>query len=133
MPDVVRLAGPHAEPVELWHSHVRVIRTSLVVQLGMLLVWCSSADPPRVWAKNKAFPGCSFTRSLGSAVAKRLGIVATPDITSYRLSPTDRWVLVTAPFALSKACMFARIQNCRPLIAQVVQRAHDLGYAQVSS
>jgi hypothetical protein len=49
-----------------------------------------SADPPRVWIKGQTFPGCSYTRSLGDAVAKQMGILATPEVTNHRLTPQVR-------------------------------------------
>mmetsp|Transcript_29397 Transcript_29397/g.56444 ORF Transcript_29397/g.56444 Transcript_29397/m.56444 type:complete len:390 (-) Transcript_29397:387-1556(-) len=53
-----------------------------------------SADPPRVWIKGQTFPGCSYTRSLGDAVAKQTGILSTPEVFSHRLNPMDKFVVL---------------------------------------
>jgi hypothetical protein len=39
-----------------------------------------SADPPRIWVKGETYPGCSYTRSLGDAAAKKSGVLARPEV-----------------------------------------------------
>lgn len=47
------------------------------------------ADPPRVWFKGKGYPGCVYTRSIGDAIAKQAGVIATPEVLSINLTPED--------------------------------------------
>lgn len=42
-------------------------------------------DPLRVWSKRGMYPGTAFTRSLGDAVAERLGVHAEPEQLTLRL------------------------------------------------
>jgi serine/threonine protein phosphatase PrpC len=52
-------------------------------------------DPPRVWLPDKSSPGTSFTRSLGDAVADKIGVYAEPEFYSKDLTDDDK-VLVLA-------------------------------------
>jgi hypothetical protein len=45
----------------------------------------SADDPPRVFKKGATFPGCAFTRSLGDAVGKTLGVCARPELLTYQV------------------------------------------------
>lgn len=55
-----------------------------------------SEDPPRVWAKNGKYPGTAFTRSLGDAVAERLGVSAQPEMLSLTLSEAERYIVLAS-------------------------------------
>jgi hypothetical protein len=44
-----------------------------------------SADPPRIWVKGETYPGCSYTRSLGDAAAKKSGVLARPEVTNHSI------------------------------------------------
>jgi len=39
-----------------------------------------SGDPPRVWDNSLEKPGCAFTRSIGDAVAEKIGVYAEPEL-----------------------------------------------------
>ena len=52
-------------------------------------------DPPRVWAPGHQAPGCAFTRSIGDAMAKKIGVTATPEVVEKTLSPFVRKQLST--------------------------------------
>lgn len=54
----------------------------------------NDGDPPRVWAPNADWPGTAFTRSLGDRVAKTLGVICVPDITTVDVDPS------TMPFVI---------------------------------
>ncbi|KFM24081.1 Protein phosphatase 2C and cyclic nucleotide-binding/kinase domain-containing protein [Auxenochlorella protothecoides] len=53
-------------------------------------------DPPRVWAPNADWPGTAFTRSLGDRVAKRLGVICVPEITTVEINPATTPFLIMA-------------------------------------
>ena len=53
-------------------------------------------DPPRVWNETLEQPGCAFTRSLGDAVAEEVGVFAEPEVLSWRLGPSDRYVIIAS-------------------------------------
>ncbi|KAL6779576.1 hypothetical protein ACKKBG_A12830 [Auxenochlorella protothecoides x Auxenochlorella symbiontica] len=53
-------------------------------------------DPPRVWAPNADWPGTAFTRSLGDRVAKRLGVICVPEITTVDINPATTPFLIMA-------------------------------------
>ncbi|KAK2079208.1 hypothetical protein QBZ16_002899 [Prototheca wickerhamii] len=54
----------------------------------------NDGDPPRVWAPGADWPGTAFTRSLGDRVAKTLGVICVPEITTVEVDPA------TTPFAI---------------------------------
>ena len=45
------------------------------------------AGPPRVWVKNQTYPGLAMTRSLGDNLAKKAGVIAQPEISSFTYDP----------------------------------------------
>jgi len=53
-------------------------------------------DPPRCYLQQHRFPGTAFTRSLGDTVAKTIGVVATPEIMAYSLTPHDDFMVVAS-------------------------------------
>ena len=53
-------------------------------------------DPPRVWHPRENYPGTAFTRSLGDAVAEKLGVVADPEILERELGDADRHIIVAS-------------------------------------
>jgi len=53
-------------------------------------------DPPRLWAKNGMYPGTAFTRSIGDAIAERIGVIATPEVEHVRLSKHTKCVVVAS-------------------------------------
>eukprot|EP00557_Chaetoceros_sp_GSL56_P012392 CAMPEP_0176480538 /NCGR_PEP_ID=MMETSP0200_2-20121128/2332_1 /TAXON_ID=947934 /ORGANISM="Chaetoceros sp., Strain GSL56" /LENGTH=644 /DNA_ID=CAMNT_0017876667 /DNA_START=67 /DNA_END=2001 /DNA_ORIENTATION=- len=46
-------------------------------------------DPPRVWHPTMDYPGTAFTRSLGDALAKELGVIAEPEMVTMELEDGD--------------------------------------------
>ena len=54
-----------------------------------------SLDPPRVWDEAGAL-GCAFTRSIGDQAGKPLGITAEPEISSRRLLPEDKFIIIAS-------------------------------------
>jgi serine/threonine protein phosphatase PrpC len=52
-------------------------------------------DPPRVWMQGKDYPGTAFTRSIGDALAEKIGVSAEPEMLARELTSNDH-VLVIA-------------------------------------
>ena len=53
-------------------------------------------DPPRVWVQNGMYPGTAFTRSIGDAVAERIGVFAEPEITERELTANSRYIVLAS-------------------------------------
>ena len=53
-------------------------------------------DPPRLWLPNGSYPGTAFTRSLGDAVAERIGVIAEPEVECIALSGASRFAVVAS-------------------------------------
>ena len=53
-------------------------------------------DPPRVFKKGATFPGCAFTRSLGDATGKKLGVCARPELLTYQLDASTRCLILAS-------------------------------------
>ena len=53
-------------------------------------------DPPRVFKKGATFPGCAFTRSLGDATGKKLGVCARPELLTYQLDARTRCLILAS-------------------------------------
>ena len=45
--------------------------------------------PPRVWVLNQTYPGLAMSRSLGDVLAKKAGVIAEPEISSYTYDPNS--------------------------------------------
>mmetsp|Transcript_8372 Transcript_8372/g.12148 ORF Transcript_8372/g.12148 Transcript_8372/m.12148 type:complete len:277 (-) Transcript_8372:1895-2725(-) len=56
----------------------------------------TSGDPPRVFEKGKAYPGCAFTRSLGDKVGEKCGIIPDPEIISIEVSKADEYLVIAS-------------------------------------
>jgi len=53
-------------------------------------------DPPRCYLQDFPFPGTAFTRSLGDQVAKRIGVVATPEVVMHTVGDQDRFLILAS-------------------------------------
>mmetsp|Transcript_6776 Transcript_6776/g.9149 ORF Transcript_6776/g.9149 Transcript_6776/m.9149 type:complete len:441 (-) Transcript_6776:36-1358(-) len=53
-------------------------------------------DPPRVWAKNGHYPGTAFTRSIGDAVAEKLGVFAEPEMLTVKISQNEKLLVLAS-------------------------------------
>lgn len=89
-------------------------------------------DPPRVWDSTLERPGCAFTRSIGDAVAEKVGVYAEPEILTWKLSPSDRLAIVASDgvfeFLTSQAVVDMVVKFKDPLEAakHVVAEAYRL-------
>ena len=54
-----------------------------------------SSGPLRVWLKNQRIPGLAMTRSIGDAVAQRVGVISIPDVTEIAMT-SEHKLLVAA-------------------------------------
>lgn len=52
--------------------------------------------PMRVWVQNEDVPGLAMSRSLGDKVAQSVGVIPTPEILDYTLSPHDQFILIAS-------------------------------------
>ncbi|TYI61602.1 hypothetical protein E1A91_D10G184200v1 [Gossypium mustelinum] len=54
------------------------------------------SDPPRLWIPNGMYPGTAFTRSLGDSTAKKIGVIADPEISVVKLTPNNLFFVVAS-------------------------------------
>lgn len=52
--------------------------------------------PPRVWEKDKEYPGCAFTRSLGDSIGEKIGIHAEPEMLTAELTKDDEIMVIAS-------------------------------------
>lgn len=45
--------------------------------------------PPRVWVLNCTYPGLAMSRSLGDVYAKKAGVIAEPELSSFTYDPEN--------------------------------------------
>ena len=53
-------------------------------------------DPPRIWAPYTNVPGTAFTRSIGDAIAEKLGVCAEPEIFERKLDPSCKAIIIAS-------------------------------------
>lgn len=89
-------------------------------------------DPPRVWDGTLERPGCAFTRSIGDAIAEKVGVHAEPEIMTWKLSPGDRMAIIASDgvfeFLTSQAVvdMILKFKNPLDAAKHVVAEAYRL-------
>uniref|UniRef100_A0A7N1A1W1 protein-serine/threonine phosphatase n=1 Tax=Kalanchoe fedtschenkoi TaxID=63787 RepID=A0A7N1A1W1_KALFE len=54
------------------------------------------ADPPRLWVQNGMYPGTAFTRSVGDSVAEKIGVIATPEVSTVKLNPNHLFLVIAS-------------------------------------
>lgn len=52
--------------------------------------------PMRVWVQHEDVPGLAMSRSLGDKVAQSVGVLPTPEILDYTLTPNDQFILIAS-------------------------------------
>lgn len=50
--------------------------------------------PSRVWKAGERSPGLAMSRSLGDFEAKQVGVIADPEITEFRVSAADKFLII---------------------------------------
>lgn len=89
-------------------------------------------DPPRVWDQTLEKPGCAFSRSIGDAVGKSVGITAEPEILEWNLTPDDRFAVIASDgvfeFITSQGVvdMIAKYDSILEAAKRVVAEAYRL-------
>ncbi|TYG78471.1 hypothetical protein ES288_D02G061500v1 [Gossypium darwinii] len=53
-------------------------------------------DPPRLWVPNGMYPGTAFTRSVGDSTAEKIGVIAVPEISIVRFTPSHLFFVVAS-------------------------------------
>lgn len=54
------------------------------------------SDPPRLWFQNGMYPGTAFTRSIGDSIAEKIGVVATPEVSTVQLNANHPFFVVAS-------------------------------------
>ena len=91
----------------------------------------TQGDPPRVWCKGKGAPGTSFTRSLGDALAQRVGVYAEPEVYVKEISEDDKILIIATDgvfeFLSNQAVMDICVKSASPWDAceAIVQSAYE--------
>lgn len=52
--------------------------------------------PPRIWAKNKRYPGLMMSRTFGDDMGHSCGVIATPEINLLTLTPECEALILTS-------------------------------------
>lgn len=52
--------------------------------------------PVRVWLRDDDVPGLAMSRSLGDTIGKKAGVISTPDIYHYTLTPRDAFLVLAS-------------------------------------
>lgn len=73
-----------------------------------------TGDPPRVWNNTLEIPGCAFTRSIGDAIAEKIGVNAVPEIVRWKLESNDKFIVIASDGVFE----FLTSQNVVDIIAQ---------------
>eukprot|EP00945_MAST-04E_sp_MAST-4E-sp1_P000283 g283.t1 len=83
------------------------------------------AGPARVWLKNQDLPGLAMSRSIGDEVAKRAGVVSTPEMFEYEIPPQTEFLCM----ATDGLWEFMSNQD----VVQIIQRAKGNGRLAVEN
>jgi len=91
-----------------------------------------AGDPPRVWSQHGEYPGTAFTRSIGDAVAKDLGVCPEPEIVYRKISAGDKYIIIASDgvfeFITNQAVIDMVQKHNDPQVAcsKIVKEAYDL-------
>lgn len=71
---------------------------------GRVLALRDESHVLRVWLPDKDTPGLAMSRAFGDFMLKNYGIIAIPDVTYHRITPSDEFLVlatdgVTRPFS----------------------------------
>lgn len=53
-------------------------------------------DPPRLWVQDGMYPGTAFTRSVGDAIAEKIGVTADPEVLTAKITPDHMFFVVAS-------------------------------------
>ena len=71
-----------------------VVMTSEQYDVMDPTMYSASSEPRRVWSKEGKWPGAAFSRSIGDALAKDLGVIAEPECTRASLTCDETMFVV---------------------------------------
>jgi len=54
----------------------------------------NSLGPARVWLRHQDLPGLAMSRSIGDAVASSVGVICTPEILEFEITPQDKFLVL---------------------------------------
>ncbi|KAJ7969566.1 putative Protein phosphatase 2c [Quillaja saponaria] len=89
-------------------------------------------DPPRLWVPDGMYPGTAFTRSIGDSIAETIGVVATPEIVVFELTPNHPFLVLASDgvfeFLSSQTVveMVAKFKDPRDACAAIVAESYRL-------
>ncbi|XP_068463413.1 probable protein phosphatase 2C 35 isoform X2 [Phaseolus vulgaris] len=89
-------------------------------------------DPPRLWVPNGMYPGTAFTRSIGDSLAETIGVTATPEVKTFRLTPDHLFFVVASDgifeFLTSQTVidMAASYMDPRDACAAIAEKSYKL-------
>ncbi|RKO91568.1 phosphatase 2C-like domain-containing protein [Blyttiomyces helicus] len=95
-----KAGGDEVEAVQLTQDHNCANKTELerVLSKGarveQLMAGAEKEGPLRIFKGTLPYPGLVVTRALGDAVASRLGVLDTPEVNVYPLTPSDKFLIV---------------------------------------
>ncbi|PKA54434.1 Protein phosphatase 2C and cyclic nucleotide-binding/kinase domain-containing protein [Apostasia shenzhenica] len=93
----------HSDELErVKHCGARVMTLDQIEGLKNPEVQCwvaeeeDDGDPPRLWVQNGMYPGTAFTRSIGDSVAESIGVVASPEIYTLKVTPNHKFIVIAS-------------------------------------
>ena len=88
LPDEVdRIVNQYEGQINNTHAQTLVIQAIQGVNSVAPPKPSQKLGPPRVWVLNQTYPGLAMSRSLGDVLAKRAGVIAEPEVSSYTYDP----------------------------------------------
>ncbi|CAA7405985.1 unnamed protein product [Spirodela intermedia] len=89
-------------------------------------------DPPRLWVQDGMYPGTAFTRSVGDAIAEKIGVTAEPEVLAAKITPDHMFFVVASDgvfeFLSSQAVvnMVAKFADPRDACAAIAAESYRL-------
>ena len=93
------------------------------------------SGPYRVWAKGEDFPGLAMSRSIGDMDAKKVGVIANPQIIEYNIDKTSKYFVMASDgiweFINNEDCMkmanpYFLKNDCLGLCRELSKKASEL-------
>lgn len=72
--------------------------------------------PNRVWLKHQEIPGLAMSRSIGDLVAGQAGVIPSPDVKVFQLTPSDKFIILASDgiweFVSNEECVTIAANFC---------------------
>ena len=78
------------------HEKLRIEKSGGIVQQFFEKGQKVFLGPMRVYSKKGEWPGLAMSRSIGDEVAKKLGVIAEPEISQVKLTHKDKFILIAS-------------------------------------